>query len=215
MRLKIIVFLLLLVVVPAFSADKFQTEYRYALSGIGFSQQKITYLSPLYYQGVSLVTSRGKVKLSENRMVSSLYETNLDLNYKNPNSYFYSLGFDYYYNSNFRLRWENYPDNIPDLFVGFGYWLDAEFYAKTSNSNNPCYYNLNNMLTFSFCCEKKFERVSSLTNSTFRLPEFTQPRNTAVAFPIFSPKRMLHSFRLFTWEVLEKTSRWKTNLMSI
>lgn len=211
MRLKIIVFLLLLVVVPAFSADKFQTEYRYALSGIGFSQQKITYLSPLYYQGVSLVTSRGKVKLSEDRMVSSLYETNLDLNYKNPNSYFYSLGFDYYYNSNFRLRWKNYPDNFPDLFVGFGYWLDAEFYAKTSNSNNPCYYNLNNMLTFSFCCEKKFERVSSLTNSTFRLPEFTQPRNTAVAFPIFSPKRMLHSFRLFTWEVLEKTSRWKTN----
>ena len=92
-------------------------------------------------------------------MVSSLYETNLDLNYKNPNSYFYSLGFDYYYNSNFRLRWKNYPDNFPDLFVGFGYWLDAEFYAKTSNSNNPCYYNLNNMLTFSFCCEKKFERV--------------------------------------------------------
>lgn len=159
MRLLSILFILLLLSFHSFSKDKTVSEYRYSLSGFGFSQQKLTFLSPVFYNGYSLVSTNGKVQTTKDRINSFVTEFNMDYNSNKHDSYFYSMGFDLTYNKYYLLTIKDYPKSFPRLFIGWGYWLDSEIYLKPSNTNNPLYYNLNNMACFTFCCEQKYQKV--------------------------------------------------------
>jgi len=159
MKIIFVLLLLTLMCKLSFSDDKIRSEFRYSLSGIGVGQQKISFLSPLFFMDYSFISSSGKVKETSSKIMSSLFETNIDLSLRTQGSFYYSFGIDYRNNLNYRLRLKDYPKSFPELFLGFGYWLDTDFYLKSENTNNPIYYNLNNMLSFSFYCEKNFQKT--------------------------------------------------------
>jgi len=159
--MKALYFLLLLLLISnhLFSKEKIVTEYQYSLTGMGFSQQKISFLSPVFYNGLSFVNTKGKVKVSKNRINTSVSEINVDFNFNKHNRIIYSLGYDFKYDKYYSLTIKDYPKSFPSLFVGWGYWFDSEFYVKPDNTNNPLYYNLNNLFCLSLYCEKKYPKV--------------------------------------------------------
>lgn len=159
MKVIFILPIFLLIYIHSFSKEKLLIDYKYSLSGLGFSQQKISFLSPVFYNGYSFVSSKGKVKSSFNRITSFATEFNIDFNFNDENSNIFSTGYDFRFNKYYLLTLKDYPKRFPKLFVGWGYWTDNDIYIKTTNTNNPLYYNLNNMFCFSFYGEKEYKGV--------------------------------------------------------
>jgi len=209
-----VLLLFLLISTNSFSKEKIVTEYQYYLSGIGFSQQKISFLSPVFYNGFSFVNTKGKVKVSKNRINTFVSEFNLDFNLNKHNRIIYSLGYEFKFDKYYLLTIKDYPKSFPSLFVGWCYWFDSEFYVKPDNTNNPLYYNLNNLFCLSLYCEKKYQKVKisyglnvpfigiySGSEYSSSLPYFVTEKNATFfqAFDIGSFKRniqMNHSFNV-------------------
>lgn len=170
MKIIPIIFMLSLLSICSFSKDKIVTEYQYSLSGLGFGQQKVSFLSPIFYNASSLVSSRGNVKATKNRISIFDTETDIGINYNKAGSTFYSFDFDLSYSKYYLLKIKDYPASFPDLYAGWGYWLNTDFYIKPDNTNNPFYYNFNNLVCFGIYCEKKIQKVK--ISNEFRLSIF-------------------------------------------
>lgn len=158
--------MLLLFGFPSFSGEKVTAQYNYSLYGVGVGQQKVSFLSPLFYNGYSFVTTNGKVK--ETTAHSSMLETTISLGANSAHNYkdFYSAGFGLSYTKYYPFNLKDYPNSFPRILAGWGYWLDAAIDYKPTNTNNPTYYLLSNMASVSILCEKQFPklRLSYLMN---------------------------------------------------
>jgi len=159
MKFLCILFLFSFISINSFSKDKLLVDYQYTLNGLGLSQQKISFLSPVFYEGYSFVSTKGKVRSSNDRIASLVTEFNFDLNFNDHNSNFSSMGYDFRFSKYYLLTLKDYPKTFPKLFVGWGYWFDSDIYFKTYNTNNPLYYNFNNMFCLSFYGETKYKSV--------------------------------------------------------
>ena len=159
MRNLPVLLMFLLFSLPSFSGDKVLAQYNYSLYGVGVGQQKVSFLSPLFYTGYSYVSANGKVKETSNRVTQ--FETNINLaaNSNHNNSNFYSAGFGLCYNKYYLFPLKDCPNSFPYFFAGWGYWLDAAIDYKPTNTNNPTCYNFNNMACVSVLCEKKFQNL--------------------------------------------------------
>jgi hypothetical protein len=129
--------------------DTASYEYRYRLFGVGFKQQQISYLSPLYYEGVSLIPETlGRTSFRSGTLTSSISDVFLDYfpNLHN-NSYIMSIGGDYMYSRYYLLQKSVDYDTktSSNLFIGWGYWCDYQVATKPDNTNNVLYYHFNNM----------------------------------------------------------------------
>ena len=167
MRILPVLLMFLLFSLPSFSGDKVLAQYNYSLYGVGVGQQKVSFLSPLFYTGYSYVSANGKVKETSNRVTQ--FETNINLtsNSNHNNSNFYSAGFGLCYNKYYLFPLKDCPNSFPSFFAGWGYWLDAAIDYKPTNTNNPTCYNLNNMACVSVLCEKKFQNLRLSYQLTF------------------------------------------------
>jgi len=134
------------------------TTYKHSLYGIGIKQQQVSYLSPLYYNGLSLMYSQGRVKpLSKNKM-TSVVDVNFDIfGHSHSESVIFAFGADYTLNMLFLLPFKN--ERLPKIYAGAGGWAATEIDIKPNNVNNGMYYNINNKICFSFALEKKFKYV--------------------------------------------------------
>jgi hypothetical protein len=197
--MKIVCVLLLLTLMYKFSSsdDKIRSEFRYSLSGIGVGQQKISFLSPLFYMDYSFISSSGKVKETSSKIMSSLFETNIDLSLRTPLNIYYSFGIDYRSSSNYLLRLKDYPNSFPELFLGFGYWLETDFYLKPDNTNNPIYYNLNNMLCFSFYSEKNYQKIKISYEFEMPIVGIYSDSEYSSSLPYFFNEEKASFFRAF------------------
>lgn len=166
MRNLSVLLMFLLFSLPSFSGEKVTAQYNYSLYGVGVGQQKVSFLSPLFYTGYSYVSSNGKVTETARRVAQ--FETNINLTVNSNHDYnnFYSAGFGLRYNKYYPIKLKDCPNSFPRFFAGWGYWFDAEIDYKPTNTNNPTYYNLNNMACVSALCEKTFPnlKVSYLLN---------------------------------------------------
>ena len=211
MRLLSILFILLLLSFHSLSKDKTVSEYRYSLSGFGFSQQKLTFLSPVFYNGYSLVSTNGKVQTTKDRINSFVTEFNMDYNSNKNNSYFYSMGFDLTYNKYYLLTIKDYPKSFPRLFIGWGYWLDSEIYLKPSNTNNPLYYNFNNLFCLSLYCEKKYQKVVISDEFNYPLTGLLSGSEYSSSLPYFFNEKDASFFQAFDvgcfWKNLQVSNK--------
>lgn len=189
--------MLILISIHTFPKDKILTEYQYSLTGIGFSQQKISFLSPVFYNGFSIVDAKGKVKATCKSITTSSSEINFDSNSNEFNSNIYSLGFDYRFNKYYLLTLKDYPKSFPSLFVGWGYWFDSDIYIKTTNTNNPLYYNFNNMFCLSLYCDKKYQRVKISDEFNFPLTGLLSGSEYSSSLPYFFTEKNASFFQAF------------------
>ena len=126
--------------------DTASYEYRYQLFGSGFKQQKISFLSPLFYEGLSLIGSSGKTSFRNNRLTSSISDGVCDF-FQNPHNdnLIISAGIEFAYNKSYLLPVRVGSKISPNFFVGWGYYLDIQYTMMPNNTNNLLYYHLNNM----------------------------------------------------------------------
>lgn len=211
MKVASIFLSLFLVSIHSFSKDKLITEYRYSLSGIGFSQQKISFLSPVFYKGLSFVETRGNVKVSNKRINTFVSEFNVDINYNKFNRIIYSLGYDFKYDKYYLLTIKDYPKSFPNLYVGWGYWFDTEFYIKPDNTNNPLYYNLNNLFCLSLYCEKKYQKIKISDELNFPLVGLYSGSEYSNSLPYFFTEKDASFFQAFDigcfWKNLQASNK--------
>lgn len=157
---KIFAVLLFLISISSFSEDNLLDEYRYTVNGIILGQQNVSFLSPLYYNSYSLTTTRGHVCLSDKKLSIFEFNDNFGFDFNNSSaSILYSLGFDLNYSKYYLLNVKGYPASFPDVYLGWSYMLDTDFFLKISNTNNPFYYNFNNLACLGIYCEKKFQKI--------------------------------------------------------
>ena len=144
---------------PSFSGEKVTAQYNYSLYGVGVGQQKVSFLSPLFYNGYSYVSSNGKVTETSKRVTQ--FETTINLGVNSAHNYqdFYSAGFGLCYNKYYPFNLKDYPNSFPRILAGWGYWLDAAIDYKPTNTNNPTYYLLSNMASVSILCEKQLPKL--------------------------------------------------------
>jgi hypothetical protein len=204
--------LFLILSIQSFSKDKILTEYQYSLSGIGFSQQKISFLSPVFYNGFSLVGSSGKVKASHNRIASFSTAFNVDFNSNEHNNNIYSFGFDLFYNKYYLINLKDYPKAYPNMFIGWGYWFDSDIYVKPDNTNNPLYYNLNNLFCLSFCLEKKFPKVKISYELNVPFAGIYSGSEYSSSLPYFITEKDASFFQAFDLGSFKKNTQMENKL---
>ena len=146
------------------SPDTASYTYRYNLWGAGFKQQKISYLSPIFYEGVSLAAAAtGKASLRNRKLTTSGYDGYYDIfpNRHNEN-FILSLEGDYAYNKHYMLPKKVDAKISANFFVGWGWWLDYMLAFKTNNTNNLMYYHFNNMGCLTFAATGRIKSVHIL-----------------------------------------------------
>lgn len=167
-RIHICVIYVMVNTLMVFSQENRINEYQYSLSGIGIGQQKVTFLSPVFYKEIHFLSTNGKVVQTPDYYTSFFVETNICNNYRGQNKNYYSIGADINRNKYYPISIKNYPKIFPKIFIGWGYWLDADFFIKPDNTNNVAYYNFNNMLCFTLSTQKDFG-IANLS-SEFYIP---------------------------------------------
>ncbi|MDR0712346.1 MAG: hypothetical protein LBF67_08415 [Prevotellaceae bacterium] len=139
--------------------DMASYEYRYKLFGAGFKQQKISFLSPLFYEGASLIySSSGKTSFQNGKLTSYYSDMYFDfLPNPNNNSMIIADGGNIEYNKYWLLKVDE--ETSSNLFVGWGYWFDYQLAVKPDNTNNLLYYHFNNMGCLSFATTGRIKSV--------------------------------------------------------
>jgi hypothetical protein len=212
MKEKTILLLFLLISIQSFSKDKILTEYQYSLSGIGFSQQKISFLSPIFYNGFSIVSTKGKVKTTHNGITSFTNEFNVDFNSNEHNNKIYSFGFNLFYNKYYLINLKDYPKAYPNMFIGWGYWFDSDIFVKPDNTNNPLYYNLNNLFCLSFCLEKKFSKVKISYELNVPFAGIYSGSEYSSSLPYFITEKDASFFQAFDFGSFKKNTQMENKL---
>jgi hypothetical protein len=139
-------------------------EYRYRLYGIGFKQQKISFLSPIFYEGASLVIpASGKASFRNRKLTTASYDGYYDIfpNHHNE-SLILSGGGDHKYSKYYLLPKRSGSKASASFFVGWGWWFDYMLALKTSNTNNSLYYHFNNMGCLTFAATGRIKSVHIL-----------------------------------------------------
>jgi hypothetical protein len=143
--------------------DAASYEYRYRLWGGGFKQQKISYLSPLFYEGISLAGSSGKVSFRNGKLTSSCTTGDYDIfNFRSMENMVLAGGGDYAYSKYYLLPNKIDAETSSNFFVGWGYlfdWQVALKYSYLRHSNNPAYYHFNNIACLAFAVTGKIKSV--------------------------------------------------------
>jgi hypothetical protein len=165
--------------------------------GIGVSRQKLSYLSPVFYKGFSLVASNGKTKIYPSKIISSTTDTRFDFfqNWHN-NSKIYSAGFDFFYTQYYLLPIENYHNKNPDVYLGWEYRLNTEANIKPDNVNNNLYYLFNNMICLSIGVTWKIKTIRIFNEFNFPLMGIYSGSNYSHSVPYFVDEdaKFLESF---------------------
>ena len=144
--------------------DTTSYTYRYKLYGIGFKQQKISFLSPIFYEGVSFVLPvTGKASFCNRKLTTSSYDQYYDIfpNRHNEN-FILSVGGDHKYNQYYLLPKRAVSKTFANFFVGWGWWFDYMLALKINNTNNLLYYHFNNMGCLTFAATGRIKSVRIL-----------------------------------------------------
>ncbi|MDR1416259.1 MAG: hypothetical protein LBJ57_02415 [Prevotellaceae bacterium] len=135
-------------------------DYRYSLLGLGAKQQKTSFLSPLFYEGVSLTTAFGTTSTRSSTMTSSCSNEHFDYLYNFSNdSKIVAIGADYTYSKYYLLPKIGEQGAFSKLFAGWSYRLELETAVKPDNQNNPVYFHLDNMAGFAFSFKSRVKSV--------------------------------------------------------
>jgi hypothetical protein len=142
--------------------DTASYEYRYKLFGAGFKQQKISFLSPLFYDGLSLTySSSGKTSFRNGKLTSYYSDMYFDFfpNPNNSNSMIIADGGNIEYSKYYFIPNTIDTETSSNLFVGWGYWFDYQLALKPNNTNNLLYYHFNNMGCLTFAATGRIKSV--------------------------------------------------------
>lgn len=212
MKISLISCFTFVFILSCFSAKKDTIVYQYTLYGLGTSQQKISFLSPIYYDGISLIGTNGNIKSSLNKINSSSFDFNIDINSNKYNKEIYSFGVDYIYNKHYLLSFDRYPSNYPNLYLGWGYWFETDAYLKPENTNNPLYYNFNNMLCLSIGVEKHYKSIYILNEFNLSLVGLYSGSEYSSSLPYFFSEENASFFEAFQIGSFERNSQMKNRL---
>ncbi len=161
-------------------------SYRYRASGLGTLSQKITFLSPIKYSGISTNLDWGRFNQMNKKITTrtSYFNITSTLNQKDRNSEvenpeerpipptISSFNYGKIFNRRYELFEKNSQKKMPSISLGWTYWLDAGLDIKFFNVNNLFYYNLNNMAGLSLGLEKRIhlKKIQLDISNEFTLP---------------------------------------------
>jgi hypothetical protein len=181
--------------------------------GAGFKQQKISFLSPLSYEGVSLVSSSGKTSFRSGKLTSSDGDVYADI-FQNPHnsSMVTSVGVDYTYNKYYLIPNRDSWETSSNLFVGWGYWLDSDMAVKYDNVNNLVYYHLNNMACLTFAITGRIGSVHILEEMSFPIVGIYFGSQYGSPLPYFAHEEDASVFDAFDILFIRQSPRFQNKL---
>ena len=180
----IALFLGLFILVNGQDADSI--SYRYRAYGIGTLSQKISFLSPIKYSGISSSLDWGRFSQINKKIstrttyfngAATLNNNDQKSEAENPEERpipptILSLNYGTIFNRRYEVFNKKLPKKMPSISLGWAYWLDTGFDLKPFNVNNLFYYNLNNMAGLSIGLEKRIhlKKIQLDISNEFTLP---------------------------------------------
>lgn len=162
-------------------------SYRYGLIGIGPISQKITFLSPVKYSGLTFNREIGSYKLKNKKITSSFLYSNIGYSSNHTSGTneneplalsllsadpIILINYGYLFNRRYRVNENKLPKNFPLFSIGWSYWMDYGSDIKYKNVNNILYYNFSNMAGISVGLQKRIKTKKMQLDIS---NEFTSP----------------------------------------
>jgi hypothetical protein len=194
--------------------DTASYKYRYSLWGAGFKQQKISFLTPLFYEGVSFAAPAiGKASFRNRKLTTSFYDQYYDFFPNRHNEDFiFSMGGEHLYNKYYLLPKRAGSKASASFFVGWGWWFDYMLALKTNNTNNSLYYHFNNMGCLTFAATGRIKSVHILNELAIPLLGVYLGSQYGSPLPYFASEEDANFFDDFDLLFINKNLQLKNRL---
>ncbi len=161
MKKLITIFIVLLKSIDVLGIDNDTIRYQSKLWGLGFGQQKISFLSHVSFRNLVFASTSSKYLQTAGMVKTRTHYSNLSIgssnisDEKDLSSMMFSFNYTYILHKRYKVFRKQLPENFPTLSVGWAYCFDTGIDLKIENTNNSTYYHLNNWAGLSLGIEKK------------------------------------------------------------